>query len=177
MLSMSFGMTKPQADLPRAPGQSAEDPSGRQKQNTCGEVRSLLGVHRTFAGWMHEDDFPEFAVKARKYCIHHRKFCASLLPPVVLWYCKALLPQRCLSWIGALRGAPKWRGGVRCACVICPLRQQTQASMCLRAEVTIDSSAVVLNCRLGRGRVGPGCVLVNVTAPAVDVRAGRLLAC
>ena len=27
----------------------------------------------------------------------------------------------------------------------------------------------MLNCKLGGGRVGPGCVLVNVTAPSVDV--------
>lgn len=32
-----------------------------------------------------------------------------------------------------------------------------------------DSHSVVLNCKLGSGRVGPSCVLVGVSAPSIDV--------
>jgi len=35
--------------------------------------------------------------------------------------------------------------------------------------VSIDPSAVVLNCKIGSGRIGPNCVLVNVSAPSVDI--------
>ena len=37
------------------------------------------------------------------------------------------------------------------------------------SSLDVDESAVLLNCRIKSGRVGPGCVLVNVTAPSVDV--------
>ncbi|CAK8989984.1 Uncharacterized protein SCF082_LOCUS2064 [Durusdinium trenchii] len=36
-------------------------------------------------------------------------------------------------------------------------------------HVEVDPTAVVLNCRIGSGRIGPGSVLVNVVAPKVDV--------
>ena len=39
----------------------------------------------------------------------------------------------------------------------------------LGSGLTVDASSVVLGCRLGGGRVGKGCVLVNVHAPSVDV--------
>jgi hypothetical protein len=39
----------------------------------------------------------------------------------------------------------------------------------LGAGVEVDPTAVVLNCRIGAGRIGAGCVLVNVTAPQVDL--------
>ena len=45
-------------------------------------------------------------------------------------------------------------------------RRQANA---LAPGVEVDPSAVVLNCKLGGGRVGPGCVLVNVVAPSVDL--------
>ncbi|CAE7654414.1 ABCG25, partial [Symbiodinium sp. CCMP2592] len=35
--------------------------------------------------------------------------------------------------------------------------------------VTVDPTSVVLNCRIGAGKIGPGCVLVNVVAPTIDV--------
>ena len=42
-------------------------------------------------------------------------------------------------------------------------------------KTQVDPSAVVLNCNLGGGRVGAGCVLVNVTAPTVDVEGAVLV--
>mmetsp|Transcript_26970 Transcript_26970/g.87135 ORF Transcript_26970/g.87135 Transcript_26970/m.87135 type:complete len:487 (-) Transcript_26970:170-1630(-) len=39
----------------------------------------------------------------------------------------------------------------------------------LGAGVAVDPTSVMLNCRIGAGRIGAGCVLVNVTAPTVDV--------
>ncbi|CAJ1431549.1 unnamed protein product [Effrenium voratum] len=36
-------------------------------------------------------------------------------------------------------------------------------------DVDVDPSAVVLNCRIAKGKIGPGCVLVNVVAPEVDL--------
>jgi len=44
-----------------------------------------------------------------------------------------------------------------------------QADNTLGKDVTIDPSAVVLNCKIGAGRIGPNCVLVNVAAPSVDI--------
>merc|ERR1711871_1456139 len=35
--------------------------------------------------------------------------------------------------------------------------------------VEVDDTAVVLNCKIGGGKIGPKCVLINVTAPSVDV--------
>jgi hypothetical protein len=39
----------------------------------------------------------------------------------------------------------------------------------LGAGVQVDPTSIVLNCRIGSGRIGAGCVLVNVTAPCVDL--------
>lgn len=36
-------------------------------------------------------------------------------------------------------------------------------------SVSVDPSSVVLNCKIGAGRIGPNCVLVNVAAPSVDI--------
>ncbi|KAL1522527.1 hypothetical protein AB1Y20_017514 [Prymnesium parvum] len=44
-----------------------------------------------------------------------------------------------------------------------------QAHNSLGEGVTVDPSAVVLNCTIGKGRIGPNSVLVNVHAPSVDV--------
>jgi len=49
------------------------------------------------------------------------------------------------------------------------LGQQRTASNALGKGVTVHPSAVVLNCSIGAGRIGPNCVLVNVSAPSVDV--------
>jgi len=45
----------------------------------------------------------------------------------------------------------------------------------LGAGLTVHPSAVVLNCRIGSGTIGAGCVLVNVTAPEVEVEAAILM--
>jgi len=47
-----------------------------------------------------------------------------------------------------------------------PSRSQANA---LGAATTADASSVVLGCSVGSGRIGKGCVLVNVAAPSVDV--------
>ena len=36
-------------------------------------------------------------------------------------------------------------------------------------SVSVDESAVLLKCAIGGGKVGKGCVLVNVAAPSVDL--------
>lgn len=47
-----------------------------------------------------------------------------------------------------------------------PSRSQANA---LGAATTADASSVVLGCSVGSGRIGKGCVLVNVAAPSLDV--------
>lgn len=45
-----------------------------------------------------------------------------------------------------------------------PTRQQANTG-----RATIDGSSVALKCAVGSGKVGKGCVLVNVAAPSIDV--------
>jgi len=52
------------------------------------------------------------------------------------------------------------------------MRQQSNQ---LGDGVVVDPTSVVLNCRIAAGRVGPNCVLVNVTAPSVDVEGAILM--
>ena len=35
--------------------------------------------------------------------------------------------------------------------------------------MTIDDKSVILKCNVAEGKIGKGCILVNVTAPSVDV--------
>mmetsp|Transcript_64965 Transcript_64965/g.128427 ORF Transcript_64965/g.128427 Transcript_64965/m.128427 type:complete len:565 (-) Transcript_64965:479-2173(-) len=48
------------------------------------------------------------------------------------------------------------------------IKQRQQLST-VAAGAQVDPSAVMLKCKIGGGRVGPGSVLVNVEAPSVDV--------
>lgn len=45
----------------------------------------------------------------------------------------------------------------------------------LADSVTIDPTAIVVNCKLGGGTVGPKCVLVNVTAPSIEAKESVLM--
>ena len=47
-----------------------------------------------------------------------------------------------------------------------PYRQQESK---VAASAAVDESSVLLKCKLGGGKVGKGCVLVNVCAPSVDI--------
>jgi len=49
------------------------------------------------------------------------------------------------------------------------LEPKRQLGNKLGKGVSVDPSAVVLNCKIGAGRIGPNAVLVNVVAPSVDV--------
>jgi len=48
------------------------------------------------------------------------------------------------------------------------ITEPKQANL-LGGDVEADASAVMLKCTLGGGKVGKGCVLVNVSAPSVDI--------
>jgi len=50
-----------------------------------------------------------------------------------------------------------------------------QQSNTLAAGVEIDPGAIVVNCKLGGGKVGPKCVLINVTAPSIDAQESILV--
>ena len=49
------------------------------------------------------------------------------------------------------------------------LGEKRQLHNSLGKGVSVDPTAVVLNCKIAAGRVGPNCVLVNVAAPSVDL--------
>merc|ERR1712023_385106 len=51
----------------------------------------------------------------------------------------------------------------------------TQQANKLGAGVTVEPGAVVLNCKIGAGKIGAKAVLCNVSAPSVDVDSSVLM--